>query len=208
MSPLVRHQEAETWSNMSETSHSQPRALMPRKLDQQETLQTLNQWQSVFRNYYRRCSFYGHFLQPGITWSSQENRGFTDSERTGLKRSPEILAADLDSLLECLVGFLLFDYVSEKLKSESISVKTAFEIIYEIYDAEIDTTNYLDYASMTRLPNETYRNFYNRLVGFVRQHLPDKRVVAEGVTSPDTGESLPIGLLDSIAIHWMLSIDK
>ena len=54
----------------------------------------------------------------------------------------------------------------------------------------------------------TYRNFYNRPVGFVRQHLPDKRIVAEEVMSPDTGESLTIGLLDSIAIPWILSIDK
>ena len=110
--------------------------------------------------------------------------------------------------MECLGGFSPLDYVSEKIKLESTNVKTAFEISYEIYDAEIDTTNYLDYASMTCLPNDTYRNFYKRLVGFVRQHLPDKRIVAEGVTSPDTGESLTIGLLDLIAIHWMLFIDK
>ena len=153
------------------------RAPMPRKLEQQETLQTLNQWQSIFKNYYRRCSFYGYFLQPGITWTSGVNRGFNVSEPTGLKRTPEVLAADLDSLLECLGGFLPFDYVSEKLKSESTNVKSAFEIIYELYDAEIDTTHYLDYASMS-------------------------------MTSPNTGEKLTIGLLDSIAVHWLLAIDK
>ena len=61
---------------------------------------------------------------------------------------------------------------------------------------------------MSRLPQETYRNFFNRLVGFVRQHLPDKQYSAEGVTSPNTGEKLTIGLLDSIAVHWLLAIDK
>ena len=86
---------------------------MPRKLDQQETLQTLNQWQSVFKNYYRRCSFYGLFLQPGITWNDDINHGFTEDEATGLKRTPEVLAADLDSFLECLGGFLPFDYVPD-----------------------------------------------------------------------------------------------
>ena len=161
-------------------SITQPRALMPSKLEQQETLQTLNQWQSVFKNYYRRCSFYGDFLQPGIRWTSGHNRRFEANELTGLKRTHQILAADLDSLLECLGGFLPFDYVSEKFKSETRDIKSAFAIIYEIYDAEIDTTHYLDYASMLRLPQETYRNFFNRLVGIVRQHLPDKSYTAEG----------------------------
>ena len=187
-------------------TQSQPRALMPRKLDQQETLQTLNQWQSVFRNYYRRCAFYGYFLQPGMGWTTDPDHGFIEDESTGLKRSAQVLAADLDSFLECLGGFLPLDYLPDKLKNESTSIKTAFAIIYELYDAEIDTTHYLDYATMVRLPNETYRNFFNRLVGFVRQHLPDKRVSAEGVTSPPTGELLSIGLLDSIAIHWLLAI--
>ena len=187
---------------------TQPRALAPRKLEQQETLQTLNQWQTVFRNYFRRCQFYGFFLQPGVTWTSGLNRGFTANETTGLKRTPAVLAADLDGLLECLGSYLPFDYVAEKLKMETTDMKSAWAIIYEIYDAEIDTAHYLDYALMKKLPEETYRSFFNRLVGFVRQHLPDRQTQAEGITSPIGGEQLTIGLLDSITVHWLLSIDK
>ena len=190
------------------TTNVQPKALMPRKLEQQETLQTLNQWSSIFKNYYRRCPFYGTFLQPGLRWSNEINRGFTTTETSGLKRNPTVLAADLDSFLECLAGFLPFDYVAEKLKAETTNMKTVWAIIYEIYDAEISTNHYLDYAFMERLPQETYRNFFNRLVGFVRQHLPDTSVTAEGITSPAGGETLSIGLLDSIAIHWMMKIDR
>ena len=87
-------------------------------------------------------------------------------------------------------------------------MKSAWAIIYEIYDAEIDTAHYLDYALMKKLPEETYRSFFNRLVGFVRQHLPDRQTQAEGITSPIGGEQLTIGLLDSITVHWLLSIDK
>ena len=61
---------------------------------------------------------------------------------------------------------------------------------------------------MTRDTDETYRGYFNRLVGFVRQHLPRNAVHAEGVSSPNTGEELTIALLDSIAIHWLLNIDK
>ena len=193
---------------MSDLPHNQPRALAPRKLDHQETLQTLNQWKNVFKNYYRRCQFYGTFLQPGASWTNGPNRGFTETETSGLKRSPTILASDLESFLECLASYLPFDYIADKLNAESSNMRTVWAIIYEVYDAEISTTHYLDYASMTKLPQETYRNYFNRLVGFVRQHLPDKHIEAEGVSSPNAGEQLTIGLLDSITIHWLLSIDR
>ena len=192
----------------SEPIHNQPRALAPRKLEQQETLQSLNHWRGVFKNYYRRCQIYGFFLQFDVIWDNSRHRGFTSSETSGLKRDPKTLAADLDSFLACLGSYLPFDYVAEKLNSETTNLDTAWEIIYEIYDAEIDATTYLDYASMTKLPEETYRNFYNRLVGFVRQHLPKKEIKAEGAKSPVTGEVMTVALLDSIAIHWLLTIDK
>ena len=162
----------------------------------------------MFRNYFRRCQFYSYFLQPGINWTNTANRGFIANETSGLKRTPELLASDLEGFLECLASYLPFDYVSDKLLQESTNMDTVWSIIYEIYDVEINTTHYLDYATMSRNPQETYRNYFNRLVGFVRQHLPSNRVEAEGVKSPVTGEALTIGLLDSIAVHWLLSIDR
>ena len=45
-------------------------------------------------------------------------------------------------------------------------------------------------------------------MGFVQQHLPTTRLSAEGVNSPPNGEVMSIGLLDSIAIHWLITIDK
>ena len=193
---------------MTEHTQNQPRALAPRKLEQRETLNSLNHWRTVFLNYYRRCPFYGYFLRPGLTWNNDRTRGFTANEADGLKRTPAILASDLEGFLSCLGSYLPFDYVSDKINSESTSLATAWNIIYEIYDAEIDTTTYLDYALMSKNPEETYRGFYNRLVGFVRQHLPQQRVEAEGVHSPQTGETLTIGLLDAVAVHWLLSIDR
>ena len=118
------------------------------------------------------------------------------------------LAADLDGFLDCIGSYVPFDYVGEKLRNQSTGIDSAWEILYEIYDAEITTTNFLDYAVMTKEENETYRNYFNRLVGFVRQHLPKKAYTAEGVSCPTDGEPLTIALLDAIAIHWLVSIDK
>ena len=88
--------------HMAEYQHGQPRALAPRRLEQQESLSSLNQWTATFRNYYRRCQIYGYFLTPGLTWTPDGTRGFLANEATDLKRTPDVLASDLDSLLQCI----------------------------------------------------------------------------------------------------------
>ena len=181
---------------------------MPRRLEQKESLHSLNQWKSVFRNYYRRCPYYSRFLLPTAKWDNSVRKGFTSAETTGLKRDIDTLAADLDGFLDCLSSFLPFDYVADKLKQESTDIASVWSIIYEVYDAEINTTNFLDYATMSQNPDETYRAYFNRLVGFIRQYLPARTYEAEGVVCPSTGEQLTIALLDAVTIHWLLSIDK
>ena len=193
---------------MTEVQIQQPKALAPRRLEQTESLQSLNHWISVVKNYYRRCSFYSYFLKPNLTWDNSDSRGFRVAETTGLKRSPEILAADLQGFLQCIGNYLPFDYVADKLDQETTNLQSVWDIIFEIYDVEITTANFLDYATMERNDQETYRGFFNRLVGFVRQHLPRQALEAEGVRSPQDGETLTIGLLDTITVHWLLSIDK
>ena len=141
---------------------NQPRALAPRRLESRESIHSLNQFKSVFRNYYRRCPYYGRFLLPGTKWDRSENRGFRAAETSGLKRDIETLIADLDGFLECLASYLPFDYVGEKLKQESVDIASAWAIIYEVYDAELTTTNFLDYATMSQDPDETYRAYFNR----------------------------------------------
>ena len=169
---------------MTETVHNQPRALAPRKLEQRETLQSLSHLRRVFKNYYRRCQFYGYFLAPNVKWDNSANRGLSFAENSGLKRSPEVLASDLEGFLASLGSYLPFENVAEKLNTESTDMDSVWAILYEIYDAEADTSHYLDYATMTRNAEETYRNFFNCLEGFVRQHLPEKQIEAEGIKSP------------------------
>ena len=133
---------------MTEMTQNLPRALAPRRLEQQETLQNLNHWRGVLQNFYRRCQYYSHFLTPNLRWGPSEDRGFR-TETTGLKRSAEVLASDLDGFLESITSYLPFDYVSDSLKTRARCMKDVWDIIYEIYDAELDTNHYLDYATDT-----------------------------------------------------------
>ena len=193
---------------MPDSTQNLPKALAPRRLEQRESLSSLNQWRTVFRNYYRRCPYYGTFLLPATKWDNSPDRGFVGPETTGLKRDVPTLIADLDGFLDCVGSFLPFDYISEKLKTESTDIASVWDIIYEVYDAELTTSNFLDYGSMTKLEDETYRSYFNRLVGFIRQHLPNKSYEAEGISCTAVGETLSIGLLDAITIHWLISIDR
>ena len=145
---------------MTEFVHGQPRALTPRRLEQLETLSSLNHWVGTFKNYYRRCQIYGYFLSPGLCWTPDGNRGFTQSESAGLRRTPEILASDLEGFFQCIGGYLPFDYIFEKLQAESTCLQSVWDILYETYDVEINTTHFLDYAVMLREPQETYRSLF------------------------------------------------
>ena len=93
----------------------------------------------MFRNYYRRCPYYGLFLLPSTRWTSSGNRGFTSAEQTGLKRDPATLAADLEGFLDCIGSYCPFDYIGQKLREESTNIQNVWDILYEIYDLEIST---------------------------------------------------------------------
>ena len=119
------------------------------------------------------------------------------TETSGLKLDIPTLVADLEGFLDCIASFLPFDYLGDKLKRETKNVTQVLTIIYEVSDAELTTTNFLDYGSMSRQEDETYRGYYNRLVGFVRQHLHLEAISSEHISYLNTGEQLTIRLLDA-----------
>ena len=180
----------------------------PRKLTDRETLSDLNQWWMTFRGYYRRCQYVGGFFDPEARFHPEAaNHGF-EAEAGGLKRSAAAKKDDLAGFYSLIGSYMPFDYVSQKLMNEATNIDKVKEIVFEIYDVELNAASFLDFAQMSKGPTETYRNYWNRLVGFMEQHLPKGAVTAEGVRCEADGEKLSISLLDSITIHWLLSIDR
>ena len=51
--------------------------------------------------------------------------------------------------------------MEQKLINESTCIEKVWEIMHEIYDAELNTVNCLDFASMAREENETYQIIHN-----------------------------------------------
>ena len=88
-------------------------------------------------------------MLPTISWNASSPRGF-GPEPTGLKRDAVTLEADLEGFLESIGSYTPFDFVGDKLKSESTDKSSVWDILYETYDVETSTSNYMDYALMRR----------------------------------------------------------
>ena len=187
---------------------SGPKLAQPRKLGETETIQSLNHWKNHFRNFFRRCEYVGMFLDPVTTWdpADPDGHGFTD-ETTGQKRTKQAIKADLEGFFDTLASYMPYDYVSSKCMKETKCINDVWSIIYEIYDAEVNPDSFLSYISLKKEPVETYRNFWNRLVNFVEQHLASTPVTVEGATVPATGDKISVTTLDLITMHWMAVID-
>ena len=187
---------------------SGPKLNQPRKLGETESIQSLNHWKNHFRNYYRRCDFNKKFLDPATQWDPQaENHGFED-EGGPNGRSKETLAADLEGFFDTLASYMPYDYVTGKCMKETKNIGDVWKVIYEIYDAEITPASFLNYISLKKEPAETHRNFWNRLVGYVDQHLAStQNLTVEGSVVPAGGDKVSVTMLDLITMHWLNEID-
>ena len=192
-----------------------PKSNQPRKLEAQEDTQSLNQWQSTFRSYYRSCERYGYFFRAGFVWDPRaENWGITAAETEGKKRPVEVLCQDLQDFLANLGSYLPYNYAAKKLLKVPTSLATVWETIYDIYDADITAASFMDFVHITKNEAESYRSYWERLVDHVRDHLavsppaPAAVIKVDEATAPrGNGEELTVTLLDLITVCWLQNIN-
>ena len=177
----------------------------PRMLASTETLYSLNHWKTSFRTFYRRDSFYKGFLLPLATWdSTRPNFGQTDDvQETVVVRSAQDKGEDLKDFLHTLVGYLPFPYLTEKIVQGTKNLNEVWDIIYEHYGLKVTGDSLLDFASMTQLQGETFRQFFDRLLSHTRLHLPRAGIMVDGISSGDAGETMSIGLMNFVALAWI-----
>ena len=133
----------------------------PRPLSQQETLDSLNHWKTLFRNYFRRDSIYKQFLAKNFTWDpSQVNYGLV----TVGDDTAEARKENLEDFLYTLAGFLPHSYLTDKIVKDSKSLQQCWNIIYEHYNVQITQETFLDFESLRKEPGENYRQFYEKLL--------------------------------------------
>ena len=182
----------------------------PRMLTATESLYSLQHWITSFRTYYRRDTYYKGFLLPNVRWNPlQLHYAQTDDvdNEGAVARSAEDKSEDLKDFLNTIVGYLPFPYLTEKILKGTRKLDDVWDSIFEHYGLNVTGETLLDFMSMQQTPNESYRQFYDRLLAHTRLHLPGPNLTVDGISSGDNGESMSIAVMNIVALHWLQKIN-
>ena len=176
----------------------------PRQLTNEETTHTLSQWRINYKQYCKRDDAFKPFLLATTRWNAgQTNYGFTAAINN---RQPEVLASDLEDFLYMLASFLPHGYITDKIVKKSTSFESAFAIIEENYGLVPSQETLCDFPTLSRMPNEPYRQLYDRMVSFVTKHLMNRSATlpeVDGIAIPEGGDQLSVSLLNLVALQWI-----
>ena len=99
---------------------------------------------------------------------------------------------------------------TDKILKKSTSFDSAFQIIEEHYGLLPSQETFCDFSSISRAPNEPYRQFYDRMIAFLSQHLmPHKdndRNSVDGTDVPAGGDKISVTLMNMVAMMWLTKI--
>ena len=140
---------------------------MPRQLTNEETLETLQHWKVCFKNYWRRDDVYKTFLSSTFTWDPTEVNYGLSAETEDQKRTAPKLKEDLVFFLETLAGFLPHSYITEKIVHNTTCLEDVWNLLGDLYGAELSADSFLDLATMVKQPQESHRQLYERMVDHV-----------------------------------------
>ena len=105
----------------------------PRQLANHETSQSLLQWRTNFKQYFKREDSFKHFLLSTTTWNpNAADWGFTAA--VGAPRTAAQMKEDCVDFLHVLASHLPHGYLTEKITTSSTSLQNAFDTIAEHYN--------------------------------------------------------------------------
>ena len=173
----------------------------PRQLGTKETLDTLVHWKTTFRTFYKRDGSYKHFVQESTTWDPSDGNYNQVAEGTvGLKRTAAAMKEDLVDLLNTLAGYLPHSYLTDKIVSGTKGWKDVWEVIYEHYGVQVTNETFLDFESINKQTDETHRQFYERLLQHVKQHLAPEGAIVKPLIA-HTADKMSITLMNMVALQ-------
>ena len=179
----------------------------PRPLTSKETTHTLSQWRINFKHYCKKDDAFKPFLLGNTTWNSgATDYGFTEAING---RQPNVFTSDVEDFLYLLASFLPHGYITDKIVKKSTSFESAFLIIEENYGLVPSQETLCNFPMLTRMPNEPYRQLYDRMVSFITKHLMGRSVTmteVDGVMIPEGGDQLSVSLLNLVALQWINKI--
>ena len=184
------------------------KVLPPRPLTNSESSHSLAQWKINFRQFIKRDDAYASFLKSSVSWdATKENYGFT---RNMDERTPGQISDDLEDFLHMLASYMPHGFITDRILHQSTSFDSAFKIIEESFGLLPTQETFCDFLSLTRLPNEPYRQFYERIQSFVVQHLMPFKAkganLVNGVDVPPEGDKISVSFMNMVTLFWIQKI--
>ena len=122
-------------------------------------------------------------------------------EVDGDNRKAEELSEDLQDLLNTLAGYLPHSYLTNKIL-KSTCWSSIWRIIRGHYNVQVTSESLLDFESLQKLPEETHRQFFERLLQHTKQHLAPANSKVETFTNTQD-DSMSISLMNMVALQWL-----
>ena len=179
----------------------------PRQLGAKESLESLSHWKTTFRTFYKKDETYKIFFKSTAKWNYHEaNFGQVD-ETEGEKRKAADLKEDLTDLLNTLAGYLPHSYLTDKILKSTKTWEEVWVVIYDHYNVQVTSESLLDFEGLHKQPEETHRQFYERLLQHTAQHLAPANVKVETLTNT-VADKMSISLMNMVALQWMRKTEK
>ena len=156
-----------------------PRLLPLALLGANETLESLTHWRTTFRTSYKRDDYYRSLIRDSAAWNPSEANNAQVVETVGMKRSAADMKEDLLDLLHTVAGYLPHAYLTNKIVKNTKGWEDVYNIIYEHYGVQVTSESLLDFESQQKKPGETHRQFFERLLQHMHQHLAPAGVKVE-----------------------------
>ena len=175
----------------------------PRQLEHQETLDTLDQFKSQFRLFYKRSDETKEFFAQGARWNStQANYGL----QGGTNEDRAARSDNLEMLLTQVAAHLPFPYLTQKLVKDTKNFEDVWSIIYSHYGVKPSQSSFIQYAQLRKKADETPMTFYERLSHHARAHLAPAGAILDG-TANAAADTFSLSLKNHITLDWLRLLD-
>ena len=173
----------------------------PRKLTEEEDLDSFEDWWFQVECYYSRDSKFSQFFDnKTLAWKarSEPKRGLTTDED----------ATNLNTLLRALATYTSGPYVKNELLDDTRSLKDVRRVFLRFLEIEVTDHSLLNYYTITRRPNERPLVFYHRLRYHIMQHhLPSGTALPGGKTL-NADETASYTMERFIIMEWLNRLDS
>ena len=149
---------------------------------------------------------YKVFVKDDAIWDPSSPNYNQAAEVAGLQRSPGAMMEDLVDLLNILSGFLPHSYLTVNIVRNTKNWKHVWNVIHDHYRVQVTRESLLDFESMHKRTGETRRQFHERLLQHMKQHLAHAGGKVEQliITSAD---KMSVSMMNMFALQGLRKID-